>query len=232
MRSRTPQIFCALDTTDLDQAVTWARQIGPVTGGLKIGLEFFNAFGPQGVEAVAQACPEADLFLDMKYHDIPNTVGGAVRALCAHFAPAYINVHAGGGLEMMQAAREASGPSTKVLGVTLLTSLDQGGADQIGFAGELTDTVLRLARLGKQAGLDGVVCSAHEISLLRADCGEDFVLMVPGIRPAGSDPDDQRRVVTPGEALSAGASHLVIGRPITRSPDPIKAARAILDGLS
>lgn len=225
-------IYVALDTDDLEHAKTLAAQVGPVTGGLKVGMEFVNTFGPQGIEAVRNACPDADLFIDLKFHDIPNTVANAVRVTSERFAPAYLNVHAAGGLEMMQEAKAACHPSTKLLAVTILTSLSYYELCKIGYKGEqVSDSVERLAKLTQEAGLDGVVCSAHEIELLRAACGDDFALMVPGIRPAGSDKGDQKRVMTPQEALSAGATHLVIGRPITKASDPARAAQEILSSL-
>lgn len=230
--TQSPLVFCALDTADLDDAKTLARQVGPITGGLKLGMEFINAFGPQGIDAVQDACPDGALFIDLKFHDIPNTVASAVRAVISRFAPAYLNVHASGGVEMMQAAKAACGASTKLLGVTVLTSLQQDELSQIGYEGEVADSVKRLASLTQQAGLDGVVCSAHEIEMLRALCGSDFVLMVPGIRPAGSDAGDQKRIMTPKEAVQLGATHLVIGRPITKAEDPGTAAQAIVDEIS
>ncbi|MGB0719214.1 MAG: orotidine-5'-phosphate decarboxylase [Bdellovibrionales bacterium] len=232
-----PLIFCAIDTQDLSQALLLAREIGPITRALKLGLEFFNSFGPQGVEAIQNAAPDAALFLDLKVHDIPNTVAGAVSTICKNFAPAYLNVHAGGGEAMMAAAKNAckgaSNGKTKLLAVTILTSLSQGELSKIGYTGETeSDSVIRLAKLAQNAGLDGVVCSAHEITQLRKACGPDFETMVPGIRPAGSDTGDQKRVMTPHEAVQNGATNLVIGRPITQSPEPAKAAQEILDSLS
>ncbi|MCB1532700.1 MAG: orotidine-5'-phosphate decarboxylase [Alphaproteobacteria bacterium] len=227
------RIFCALDTDNLERAKDLAARVGPVTGALKVGMEFVNSFGPQGIEAVQEACPEAALFIDLKFHDIPNTVAGAVRSVCARFAPAYLNVHAAGGAEMMRAAKDACAPGTKLLAVTILTSLDHAQLRAVGYEGQtVADSVKRLARLTKESGLDGVVCSALEIALLRESCGPDFELMVPGIRPAGADKGDQKRVMGPSEALAAGATHLVIGRPITQAPDPAAAARAILDEIA
>ena len=233
MSSANPSlIFCALDTPDLNQATAWAKQIGPVTGALKLGMEFVNAFGPQGIEAVQKAAPDAALFIDLKFHDIPNTVAGAVRATCNNFAPAYLNVHAAGGVEMMQAAKEACGTSTKLLAVTILTSLDQESIRMVGYQHELSDQVTRMAKLTQDSGLDGVVCSALEIEQIRTLCGPSFELMVPGIRPAGAQTQDQKRVMTPEQALSAGATHLVIGRPITGAADPAAAAQDILDTIT
>ncbi len=231
--STSPTIFCALDTSDLDQAIGWASTIGPVTGGLKVGMEFVNSFGAQGIEAVQKACPDAALFIDLKFHDIPNTVVGAVRATCERFAPAYLNVHAAGGTEMMRAAKAACGPETKLLGVTILTSLSHIELYEIGYEdNEAADTVRRLALLAQEATLDGVVCAGHEIELLRKACGSDFTLMVPGIRPAEANSDDQKRVMTPIEAVHLGATHLVIGRPITQADDPALAAQDILSELN
>ena len=227
-----PKIFCAIDTADLDHACALSAQIAPVTGGIKLGLEFFNNFGPQGIERVLEACPEAQLFIDLKFHDIPNTVAGAVRGICSNFAPAYLNVHASGGVAMMRAAKDACGADTKLLAVTILTSLDAQAITEIGYGhNEVAAQVEQLALLAEQSGLDGVVCSAHEITRLRSVCGDDFALMVPGIRPKGSAQGDQKRVMTPVDALDAGATHLVIGRPITGATDPAKAAKEILDTL-
>lgn len=225
------KIFCALDTSDLDQAKNWAAAVGPVTGALKVGMEFVNSFGPQGIEAVQKAAPGADLFIDLKFHDIPNTVAGAVRTICARFAPAYLNVHAAGGQTMMEAAKDACGDDTKLLAVTILTSLDQEAIAKIGYQNELSGQVIRMAKLAENSGLDGIVCSALEIELIRKACTSNFELMIPGIRPSGSDAGDQKRIMTPNEALDKGATHLVIGRPITSAPDPAKAAQDILDSL-
>lgn len=227
-----PKIFCAIDTDDLDHACALSSQIAPVTGGIKLGLEFFNNFGPQGIDRVLKACPEVQLFIDLKFHDIPNTVAGAVRGICSNFAPAYLNVHASGGAEMMRAAKDACGANTKLLAVTILTSLDAQAIAEIGYGhDEVATQVEQLALLAEQSGLDGVVCSAHEITRLRSVCGDEFALMVPGIRPKGSAQGDQKRVMTPVDALNAGATHLVIGRPITGAVDPAKAAAEILDTL-
>ena len=230
MTSKT-KIFCAIDTSDLDHACDLAGKIAPVTGGIKLGLEFFNAFGLHGVQRVLEVAPNAKLFLDLKFHDIPNTVAGAVRSACQNFAPAYLNVHAAGGRAMMEAAKAACGTQTKLLAVTLLTSLDDTAIEEVGYKEGLADRVEQLACLTRDSGLDGVVCSAHEIKRLRAACGDEFALMVPGIRPKGAAKGDQKRVMSPEDALSAGATHLVIGRPITGADDPAKAAAEILAGL-
>jgi orotidine-5'-phosphate decarboxylase len=226
-----PQIFCAIDTPDLSRACELTRQIGPVTGGIKLGLEFFNSFGPQGIETVREACPEAALFVDLKFHDIPNTVACAVRAISSNLAPDYLNVHAAGGPAMLEAAKAACAGDTKLLAVTILTALNQADLDAIGYAHSVEDQVVRMAQMTQDNGLDGVVCSSHEIALIRAALGDDFALMVPGIRPVGAAVGDQKRVMSPQDALRAGASHLVIGRPITGADDPASAAQAIVDGL-
>ncbi len=224
-------VFVALDTPDLGEAVTVAKAVGPFVGGLKVGLEFITAQGPKGVEAiVALGRP---VFADVKFHDIPNTVAGASRAI-ARLGVSYFNIHVGGGEAMMRASIEAArtvDPNVRVLGVTVLTSIDDGELQKIGQLGPAPDQVQRLARLAKAVGLDGVVCSAQEIELVRKAAGKDFLVVTPGIRPAGADLADQRRVTTPADALSAGADILVIGRPITAAPDPAAAARKIIDEL-
>lgn len=233
-----PIVFCALDTADRDAACALAARVGPVTSGIKIGLEFFNAHGPQGVRTVLSSVPGVRLFLDLKFHDIPHTVAGAVRAAVG-LSPLYLNIHAAGGAEMMRAASQASReesarlglPAVRLLAVTVLTSLDDANLASVGQYTPASDQVVRLAHLAQSCGLDGVVCSAHEIVRLRAELGPDFVLMVPGIRPAGTAHGDQKRVLSPAQALAAGATHLVIGRPITEAPDPVAAARAILSDL-
>ena len=225
-------VFCALDTVDGRQALEWARAVKPYVGGLKLGMEFFNANGPDGVRAiVALGVP---VFLDLKLHDIPNTVAGGIRGLMS-LGVAMTNIHTSGGFEMMRAAaeeaRKAGSARVKILGVTILTSLDQQDLRAVGMSGTPEEQVLRLAQLAKDAGLDGVVCGSHEIAPLRAELGRDFMLVVPGIRPAGAALIDQKRVMTPFEARALGADVLVIGRPITGATDPAAAARAIHDEL-
>ena len=230
MPSANP-VFVALDTTDLDYARQLAERLRGHVGGLKLGLEFFSAHGAGGVRAFQDL--GLPIFLDLKYHDIPNTVAGAARA-AASLGVDIINVHAAGGPAMMKAALEAvrgTGTKTKVIAVTVLTSLSDSDLAAIGQTPSAGQQVLRLAQLAKSCGLDGVVCSAHEIAPLRAALGPDFMLVVPGIRPAGSDLNDQSRVMTPAEAHKAGADILVIGRPITAAPDPVKAARDIAQSL-
>lgn len=224
-------IFVALDTADLDYARQLAERLRGSIGGVKLGLEFFTAHGPDGVRAFADI--GLPVFLDLKFHDIPNTVAGAVRA-AAGLGVDIVNVHASGGHNMMKAAMDAAhavNPKTKVIAVTVLTSMSDADLSGVGVSVSAGEQVLRLAQLTRQAGLDGVVCSAHEIAALRAALGPDFLLVVPGIRPAGSDLADQTRVMGPREAHQAGASILVIGRPITAAPDPAQAARDIAQSL-
>jgi orotidine-5'-phosphate decarboxylase len=224
-------IYVALDTTDLDYARQLAERLRGHIGGLKLGLEFFCAHGPEGVRAFQDM--SLPLFLDLKFHDIPNTVAGAARA-AASLGVGIINVHAGGGGAMMKAAAEAArgvNPATRVIAVTVLTSLSDSDLASVGVSASAGEQVLRLAQLTKASGLDGVVCSAHEIAPLRAALGPDFLLVVPGIRPKGSELGDQHRVMGPAEAHKAGASILVIGRPITAAPDPARAAQDIAQSL-
>jgi orotidine-5'-phosphate decarboxylase len=224
-------VFVALDTTDLDYARQLAERVRPHVGGLKLGLEFFSAHGPDGVRAFADV--GLPIFLDLKFHDIPNTVAGAVRAV-AGLGAAIVNLHASGGPAMMRAGLEAAravNPRTKVIAVTILTSLGDEDLTAVGMIPPAREQVLRLATLTRDCGLDGVVCSAHEIATLRAALGPDFLLVVPGIRPAGSETGDQRRVMGPAEAHKTGANILVIGRPITGAPDPALAARDIAASL-
>jgi len=225
--TRPNPIFVALDTPSLDQASALAARVAPYVGGLKIGLEFVSANGPEGVRAIVKS--GRPVFLDVKLHDIPNTVAGAMKAL-APLGAAIVNVHASGGAAMMRAAAEAAAsvaPRPKVIAVTVLTSLEGADLAAMGIAGTPLEQVVRLARLVKQSGLDGVVCSPQEIEAVRAACGPDFLIVTPGVRPSGGTLDDQRRVMTPSRALAAGADLLVIGRPITGAPDPAEAARAI-----
>lgn len=224
-------VFVAIDTPDLDTALAIARSAGPHVGGLKVGLEFITAQGPKGIrKIVALGRP---VFADVKFHDIPNTVAGAAREI-AKVGATIFNIHASGGEAMMRAAKDAAGtinPDMKIIAVTLLTSLDENDVAAIGYRGNAAEQVVRLASLAQKSGLDGVVCSAHEIAAIRKACGDDFLLVVPGIRPAGADRADQRRVMTPREATDAGADIIVIGRPITAAADPGEAARAIHESL-
>lgn len=224
-------IFCALDTTDVGRAVEIANEVLPHVGGLKIGLEFFNSNGPQGARAICEL--GAPVFFDLKLHDIPNTVAGGIRAVM-DLQPAIINVHAAGGAAMMRAAAEAAAEARVpplVIGVTVLTSLDEGDLHDIGVARSASAQVLALAELAKGCGLGGVVCSSHEIAALRQACGQEFKLIVPGIRPQGADLGDQKRVMSPKAARDLGADVLVIGRPITQAKDPSEAAGEIKTSL-
>lgn len=233
---RIGAILVALDTVDLARAGALVQTLSGLVGGVKIGKEFFASHGPDGVRAVARGQP---LFLDLKFHDIPNTVAGAVRAAC-RLEPLMLNVHAGGGRAMLEAAAEAAReaaedhevPRPLVIGVTVLTSLDEEDLAEVGQQGPVVEQVRRLAALAQACGLDGVVCSPREIEVLRADCGDDFRLVVPGIRPDWAAAGDQKRIMTPAEALSLGADYLVIGRPITAAADPAAAARRIADELA
>lgn len=230
-------VFCAIDTTDLNKATRLAARIGDTVGGLKLGLEFFTSQGRRGVEQVAKAS-EAPLFLDLKFHDIPNTVAGAIRAAVS-LKPAIVNVHAGGGRTMMQAAVKAASEAAAefgvarplVLAVTVLTSMDDGDLSETGVARPVSDQVRALASLARESGIDGVVCSPHEASVLRADLGTDFKLLCPGVRPHWAGADDQKRIMTPAEAMEAGADYLVVGRPITAAAEPIAAAEKIVSEL-
>jgi orotidine-5'-phosphate decarboxylase len=226
------QIFLAIDTTEVAIASAQAAATRGVVGGIKLGLEFFTANGPAGVRIVTSA--GLPLFLDLKLHDIPNTVAGAVRAVTP-LRPTLLTVHAGGGGAMLRAALDAAGEAAakagiarpRIVGVTVLTSLAEADMGAVGQRGPIADQARRLAALAKSCGLDGVVCSPHEIAGLRAECGVGFLLVVPGIRPVWAAAGDQKRVMTPAEAAGLGADYLVIGRPITAADDPAAAAARI-----
>jgi orotidine-5'-phosphate decarboxylase len=208
-----------------------ADQIDPQRARVKVGKELFTRSGPDVVRQLVNR--GFDVFLDLKYHDIPHTVGRACAA-AADLGVWMLNVHTLGGTAMMQSARAAVGKdadSPLLIGVTLLTSMDQATFEQIGLTGKMSDTVLRLANMAKQSELDGVVCSAQEATMLRDELGADFQLVTPGIRPAGSERGDQHRTMTPAQALSAGSHYLVIGRPISAAPDPMQALQAIENSL-
>ena len=232
----TNPIFCALDTTDVAHAKQLARALEGSVGGLKLGMEFFYAHGPDGYRQVANE--GAPIFLDLKLHDIPNTVAKAVASLMP-LAPKIMTIHTQGGPEMMRRAAEAADQAAAhcgvdrptLVGVTVLTSLDGDDLSAMGVDGAVEDHVVRLARLAKDSGLDGVVCSPMEVAAIRKALGDDFHLVVPGIRPQGAALGDQKRVMGPRQALDAGASSLVIGRPITQADDPAEAARLIADEI-
>jgi len=225
------RILCAIDTTDLDHAVKLADALSGRVGAVKLGKEFFTAHGPQGVARIAGTGQR--IFLDLKYHDIPNTVAGAVRA-AAGLGCFLLTVHASGGSAMLRAAVEARGDAEapKLLAVTVLTSLTDADLDAVGQKTPVADQVLRLGRLAREARIDGLVASPHEVAPLRAALGPDCLLVVPGVRPAWAGADDQKRVMTPAEAVAAGADYLVIGRPITRADDPAAAAGRIADEIA
>jgi orotidine-5'-phosphate decarboxylase len=224
-----PPVWLAVDTDDVDRARDLIARCRPWLGGVKLGLEFFVAHGPAGVMAV-MAGSGLPLFLDLKLHDIPNTVARAVESAQA-LGPTLLTIHAGGGEAMIRAARAACPPETKLIAVSILTSLDDADLAAVGICGTPAEAVMRLALLARSAGADGLVCSPHEVADVAAGWPEGF-FVVPGIRPAGSDEADQKRVLTPRQALAAGAGALVIGRPITAAPDPAAAARAIAEGLA
>ena len=216
-------IYVAIDTPDIERAKAIAAKVRHHVGGIKLGLEFFSAHGRAGIrEMAALGLP---VFLDLKFHDIPNTVGKAIQALRA-LEPAILTVHASGGRAMMEDAKAAAPQGTKVVGVTVLTSLDGSDLAAVGLAEDPHEQVMRLTALARDAGLDGVVCSGNEVAAARKIWPGGF-FVVPGVRPAGGTIGDQKRVMTPRKALDAGASILVIGRPITQAADPDQAARDI-----
>ncbi len=219
-------IAVALDAPSLDVLGTWAAAVAPVVSTLKVGLEVYCRDGAQAVHTARRAAgPDVAIFLDLKLHDIPATVRGACRAV-ADLAPDYLTVHASGGAEMVAAAAEAL-PGTAITAVTVLTSLDDDALASIGLAGPSEAAAVRLALLAVAAGARAIVCSPQEVAAIRAAVGPGVTLITPGVRPAGSSLDDQRRVATPARALADGADLLVIGRPITGADDPTTAARVI-----
>jgi orotidine-5'-phosphate decarboxylase len=237
MNLQTPnaraRLAVALDLDGRDELLAAARRLAPEVGLLKLGLQAFVSEGPRVVrEVVALGAP---VFLDLKLHDIPNTVGKAAAA-AVRTGAWMVNAHAAGGGEMLRtfgeegraAAAKAGLTPPKLIAVTILTSLDASSLAAVGFSGTPREAALRLASLARDSGLDGVVCSPEEIEAIRAACGRDFLLVVPGVRPAGSGVGDQKRVATPSEAIRAGADVLVVGRPITGARDPAVAARAIV----
>ena len=219
----TNPVYLALDVPQLDHALELAKKVKSHIGGIKLGLEFFCAHGHHGVHEVAKL--NLPIFLDLKLHDIPNTVAAAMQAIHV-LEPAIVTVHGSGGRAMMEDAKAAAGEHCKVVAVTMLTSLDDRDLERTGVSGSAHDQVLRIADLARTAGLDGVVCSGHEVAAVHAVWKDGF-LVVPGLRPAGTSLGDQKRAVTPQAAREAGASVLVIGRPISRAEDPVAAARAI-----
>ena len=222
-----PRIIVALDHANPQDALGFAGRVDPTRCCLKVGKELFTRAGPVVVERLV--AKSFSVFLDLKYHDIPNTVAGACRA-AADLGVWMVNVHAQGGRRMMEAAKEAVADLVqppRLVAVTVLTSLGRDDLIDVGLSGTPLDNVVRLAKLASNAGLDGVVCSPHEIKALRRTLSQRFTLVTPGIRPAGAETQDQKRVMTPAEAVERGADYLVIGRPITRAEDPMAALASI-----
>ena len=228
-----PKVIVALDYANEVDALAFVERVSPELCRLKVGKEMFTLFGPAFVRTLVNK--GFDVFLDLKFHDIPNTVAKAVAA-SAELGVWMVNVHAAGGLRMMTAAKEALQPygerAPYLIAVTVLTSMEQDELARVGVSGPLQEHVLRLAALTQEAGLDGVVCSAQEASLLKSRLGKEFKLITPGIRPAGAELGDQRRVLTPVEACAQGSDYLVIGRPITQASDPAATLKSINDSLA
>lgn len=232
MSCQTP-VVVALDFEQQSSALNLVSQLDPALCRLKVGKEMFTHFGPQFVKELQQR--KFDVFLDLKFHDIPNTVAKAVKA-AADLGVWMVNVHASGGSRMMSAAREAlvsyGTDKPLLIAVTVLTSMEQSDLLELGITLTPEQQVLKLAALTKQAGLDGVVCSAQEATLLKQQFGQDFCLVTPGIRPAFATQDDQKRVMTPAQAINAGVDYMVIGRPITKAAQPLDALNAIVGEIS
>ncbi|XUU60228.1 orotidine-5'-phosphate decarboxylase [Erythrobacter sp. HA6-11] len=220
----TNPIYLALDIPQIDPAKALVEKLKGHIGGVKLGLEFFCAHGHHGVHEIAHASG-LPIFLDLKLHDIPNTVAGAMQAIHV-LEPAIVTIHASGGRAMMEDAKAAAADGCKVVAVTMLTSLDERDMARTGLSGSAHDQVLRLADLAQEAGLDGIVCSGHEVGAVHKQWKDGF-FVVPGLRPGGKATGDQKRVVTPRAARDDGASVLVIGRPISKADDPVMAAREI-----
>jgi orotidine-5'-phosphate decarboxylase len=228
MNSRE-QLIVALDVSSATEARKLVSLLGGTVDIYKVGMQLYTAEGPAMVRDLIASGKR--VFLDLKYHDIPSTVAAAVHEAAA-LAVSLLTVHASGGTQMLRAAVEsARGSGTKILAVTVLTSMEEPELGEVGVDVPLIDQVVRLASLGLKAGCHGVVSSAREVKALRARLGDDFLAVTPGVRPVGASREDQARVVTPGEAIAAGASHVVVGRPITAAPDPVRAARDILSEL-
>jgi orotidine-5'-phosphate decarboxylase len=226
---RPAPVAVALDAPDLDTAARWAALVTPHVSTVKIGLELYLRYGPD-VVATVRGASGVEVFLDLKLHDIPATVAGAARAV-SRLRPEILTVHAAGGSDVIRAAVEAAAPRTCVAAVTVLTSLGERDLSELGMPGTVSDVVRRMAVLAVGAGARGLVCSPHEVAAVRAEVGPDVMLITPGVRPAGAESHDQARVATPEEALKAGADLLVLGRPITRAPDPGAAAAAVAASL-
>lgn len=227
----TSPIIVALDYPEASQAIAMAKQLNPAEVRLKVGKELFTAAGPSLVESLQRLGFE--LFLDLKFHDIPNTVAGALKS-AASLGVWMVNVHASGGRRMLEAAANAVSQATNpplLTAVTVLTSMGEEELRELGVAANPAEQVQRLALLAQSAGIEGVVCSAQEAPMLREACGQDFLLVTPGIRPVGSQQDDQTRIMTPPEAQRVGVNYMVIGRPITQAAHPQLAVRDILQSL-
>jgi orotidine-5'-phosphate decarboxylase len=224
------RLIVALDVSSSTEARQIVQAVGESARLFKVGKQLFTAEGPQVVRDLV--CSGRRVFLDLKYYDIPNTVAGAV-AEAAKLGVSMLTVHGSGGEKMLRAAAEAASvrPQLAVLAITVLTSFDEHDLEQVGVQGTVLDQVRRLAALAKGQGCAGVVASALEASALRQDLGQDFLIVTPGVRPAGAARGDQARVVTPAEAIAAGATHIIVGRPITDAPDPAKAARSIVEEM-
>jgi orotidine-5'-phosphate decarboxylase len=220
-------LMVALDMDEGDEAVRLAGEIGQDVAALKVGSQLFTRYGPELVRQITGS--GARVFLDLKYHDIPNTVAKAVRG-AGKMGVSWFTVHASGGSEMIRAAKDEAGDAG-VLAVTVLTSLDRNAMGQIGWAGDVRDQVVRLAAMAREAGADGIVCSALEVGALRSVLDDGCALVTPGIRPAGASTDDQARVATPASAVAQGADYLVVGRPIVKAPDRKEAVRLILEEM-
>lgn len=231
--NKKKSLFCALDTKNLASAIGLTDTIKSHIDGIKIGLEAYYAIGKEGYKELAEI--GIPIFLDLKLHDIPNTVHSAIKSLLP-LNPAILNIHASGGEKMMKSAVEAISDSTDhkplLIGVTVLTSLDNEDLIKLGVRSNTNEHVLRLAELAKNSGLDGVVCSPFEASNIKEICGEDFITIVPGIRPEGSVANDQKRFMTPGQAINNGADIIIIGRPITTSENPLKTVMAIREDMN
>ena len=222
LKTTDPRVIVALDFADLGPARELVRRVDPSLCRLKVGKEMYTRYGPHFVEELTRA--GFDVFLDLKFHDIPSTVAAACAA-AADLGVWMVNVHASGGRRMMEAARDRLARSSHhplLIAVTVLTSLGQPDIEEIGLTGSAEANVLRLAALAKAARLDGVVCSPREAAAIRGEVGPGFLLVTPGVRPASAALDDQQRVMTPADAIAAGADYLVIGRPVTQSPDPVR----------
>jgi orotidine-5'-phosphate decarboxylase len=231
-QSLGPRIIVALDFDNEASAMNLVEQLSPESCRLKVGKEMFTRLGPQFVEKLA--AKGFDIFLDLKFYDIPNTVAGAC-ASAADLGVWMVNVHASGGRKMMETAKnrlEQLETAPLLIAVTILTSMGQEDITEIGFSGTPQDNVVRFAKLTQDCGLDGVVCSPLEVAAIRETIGQDFQLVTPGVRPATASMDDQTRVMTPSDALTAGSSYLVIGRPITAAPDPMASLQAIQADIS